>query len=230
MPVSARGNIRAEQGFTLIELLVTALLGIIVLLGAFNVFDSGLRASANVQDRTEVVQRGRTAMEQLTQELRSQTCLGPGYPAITYGDGNTIIFYANFGTGFAPEQRRLIYSPSADTLTEYSYQLNGTLPNVTPAPSPYRTRLLLTNATPSNSDQSFFHFYAFTGQDPITPSALLSVPLSSGDAARTVQIVAGFVVHPIRGRQNDRVATTFENQVYARTADPTDPVHSPQCI
>lgn len=252
-----RARLGDERGFTLIEMVMATALGMVVFTVALNVFDNGRRASARVQDRTEVVQRGRTTMETLTKELHSQTCLGPGYPAIVYADANRVTFYANVGPAdwnraypaapitdpatFRPERFDLVFANS--TVTEYAYlPLTSTswVPPANPAgwtpgysATPIRTRVLATNLTTAKDAQGnavpFFRYYAFSASDPIEPTNLLTAPLSDADRSRTVQILLSFVAHPANP-QSDFVSTTFQTQVYARTADPTDPTHSPQCI
>lgn len=220
---------REEAGFTLVELLVTLVIGVIVLMAGFTIFDAGGRATARVQDRTALVQTGRTVMEQVTQMLRSQVCLGLNLPAITQADNNSITFYTDVGDeSFVPQRRQLIFSGS--TLTEYDYDGTGTAPNMTFPITPTRTRVLATNLANVPSTP-FFRYYAFTGPNPVTPTLLLTTPLSTGstgDAARVVQIEVTYQVNP------DHAAykvppTPFDSVVYARTSDPTDPTHSPQC-
>jgi prepilin-type N-terminal cleavage/methylation domain-containing protein len=222
-------NVRSEQGFTLIELLVTLVIGMTVLLAAFSVFDAGGRATVRVQDRTYLVQSGRNILEQVTQMLRSQVCLGLNLPAITQADDNSITFYTDVGDEtFTPQRRRLVFAGS--TLTETEYDGTGNPPTVTFPATPTRTRVLATNLSPA-SGTPYLRYYAFTGTDPVTPSQLLTTPLSTGstgDAARVVQIDVSYAVNPEHAAYNVP-ATPFEGQVYSRTSDPTDPTHSPQC-
>jgi len=57
------------------------------------------------------------------------------------------------------------------------------------------------------------------------------VPLSAADAARVVQIRVSFSALPSRGGSSASTAgEPFSANVYIRTADPTDPDHSPLCI
>lgn len=226
---AARRGATGERGFTLVELLVTISVGMVVLFAVFGLLDVSLRASSRVQDRTDVVQRGRNAMEQITQELRSQTCLGSGYPALTQADSNSMTFYADLGDEtFTPQKRTLTYS--AGTIVERLYPMTGgTLPNVTFAATPSRTRTLITNIAPV-SGTPVFRYYKFTLTDPITPSVLMTTPLSAADLANTVRIAVSFVAQPLQGTANNSVSTTFENYVYVRTSDPTDPQRSPACL
>ena len=46
-----------------------------------------------------------------------------------------------------------------------------------------------------------------------------------------VKIAVSFDARPGRRRAaKNRTDTTFEGDVFVRTADPTDPEHSPQCL
>jgi prepilin-type N-terminal cleavage/methylation domain-containing protein len=220
---------RSEQGFTLIELLVTLVIGMTVILAAFSVFDAGGRATVRVQDRTALVQSGRTILEQVTQMLRSQVCLGLNSPAITQGDNNSITFYTDVGDeSFVPQRRMLVLS--GGTLTETDYDGTGTPPNMTYPTTPTRTRVLGTNIK-NVSGTPFIRYYTFTGTSPITPSLLLPTPLSvgsTGDAARVVQLDISFATNPEHSNYSGS-STPFEGVVYTRTSDPTDPTHSPQC-
>jgi type II secretory pathway pseudopilin PulG len=235
MPVIARlrARLRDEHGFTLVELVVTCAIGVTLLLATFMVFDSALRAQTRVTDRTEQVQRGRVAMEQIVQQLRSQVCLGPGYPAVEYGDASSVRFYADLAhSDFVPQRRELVFANGTLTERVYSGRANpGGTPPYTFGTTPTRTRVLLDRIQlrrQGGATVPFFTYYAFNGDDPIRPSAELPVPLSAADRARVVQMRVSFLVQPSRPADNE--GEPFSTNVYVRTADPTDPDHSPLCI
>jgi type II secretory pathway pseudopilin PulG len=217
MPVTGalaaiRRRLAREEGFSLPELLVTCLIGTMVLLVSFSMFDSGQRANARVQDRVEIQQKGRTAMEQVIQQLRSQTCMGVNQPAIVQGDSSSITFYADMDEeAYRPEKRRLTLA--GGLLTEEVWTGTGTAPNVTYPVTPARTRVLLRDAVPVDGSTPFLRYYEFDGTAPVTPSRLLAVPLTTG--------ATGKAATP---------AVPFETYTYVRTADPLDPTHSPQCL
>ncbi|MDQ3611366.1 MAG: prepilin-type N-terminal cleavage/methylation domain-containing protein [Actinomycetota bacterium] len=224
-----------EGGFTLVELLVSCVLGMIVLGGAFTVLQVAFAQGERVSQRVDTVQRGRITMEQITRQLRSQVCLGPGYPAVTQGDSNSVTFYADLGTGdFKPEQRRLRYTGSA-IVEEIFPWISGTLPDkavFASTPSGRRTLIegVTQNVASNGIPTPIFRYFAFATTDPIRPSLLLSAPLSKFDMARTVQIDVSFLAQPLKGDPNDKVKTVFENSIFVRTSDPGDPERSPQCI
>ena len=118
-------------------------------------------------------------METITQELRSQVCLGPGpgLAAVTAGDGNFVEFYADLGDNnsrtapgtdvFRPDRFRLTYDPAAKTVVEQVYQGAGT-PPYSMTFTLRRTRTLLQNVD-LVSGKPFFRYFAFTGTEPIAP-------------------------------------------------------------
>lgn len=218
-----------QRGFTVVELLVATTIGVGVLLGAFALSSSFQHAQTKVSDRSDAIARGRTAMEQLVQQLRSQVCLGPGYPAITYGDGNRVVFYADLeNRAFVPEQRELSYANGSITERAWRGTQTGSQPPFTFDRTPWRTRVVLDHVQPQGS-APFLRYYMFDGSDPIRPSRLLSTPLSASDAARVVLITVAYGSLASRGG-SATTAEPFTANVYVRTADPTDPDHSPLCI
>jgi prepilin-type N-terminal cleavage/methylation domain-containing protein len=245
-------RLRDERGFTLIELLVASTIGIFVLFGALTILETSQRAQATVSDRSEAIARGRTAMEQLVQQLRSQVCIGAGSPAIVYGDGSRVTFYAdltNVYTGtpsandFVPAKRDLIYANGS--ITEYLYpgtpitnSGNGgrrgersSMP-YTFATTPSRTRVVIDRIAlrrEAGADVPLFKYYAFDESDPIRPSRLLATPLSATDRDNVVQVTINLQSLPSRlGSRHP--GEPFTADVFVRTADPTDPEHSPLCL
>jgi prepilin-type N-terminal cleavage/methylation domain-containing protein len=237
----SRVDPRGEAGYSLVELLVAMMVGSVVLMAIFLIIDTLVVQSARVQDRIDNVQRGRAAMENMTQTLRAQVCLGAGIPAITQADDNSVTYYADLGDeNFTPNKYRLVYDPatSGGTITEYVYQGSGTPPAMTFPNNPTRQRTLITNATrytdPStNQVVPVFRYYAFTSQ-PVTPNQLQTTPLdgspsstAANAAAKTVKVSISFTANPTR--QTNKTQSLFQNYVYVRTSDPSDPDHSPQC-
>lgn len=224
-----RRRLRDRRGFTVVELLVATTIGVGVLLAAFTLSSALLHAQTRISDRSESIARGRTAMEQIVQQLRSQVCLGPGYPAITYGDDNHITFYADLANRtFVPQRRDLQLSGGALTELDYDGTATGAQPPFSFSSTPSRRRVIL-DRIQLQSGVPFFRYYMFDGRDPIRPSRLLATPLSASDAQRVVQVTVSFAALPSRGGSGT-IAEPFTANVYVRTADPTDPDHSPLCI
>ena len=223
------GLCRDERGFTLVELLASMAVGMVVLFAIFGLLDYTVTAQHKVEDRVDAVQRGRNAMETITQQLRSQICLGPGYPAITSGDANSVTFFTDLGGDTPKLQRRTItFNSATGTVTETDWNMTGSIPT-NPTYTLARTMNLATNLVGVNGT-NFFRYYGFT-PDPVTPSKALGPTLSDSEEAQVVKIGVSFVARPTRGGNlTNQVPTTFQNDVYVRTSDPSDPDHSPQCI
>ena len=230
-----RERLRDERGFTLIELLMSTAIGVGVLLTAFTLSTALLHAQTKISDRSEAIARGRTTMEQLVQQLRSQVCLGSGYAAISYGDASHIIFYADLAnTTFTPQKRDIQFANGAVTEKDYSGTPSTGLPPFTFSATPVRTRVINDNLVLQKSggvDVPFFTYYGFDAGSPIRPNNQLAVPLSASDAAKVVQIRVSFAAKPSRGGSSaSSTGEPYTANVYVRTADPTDPDHSPLCI
>ena len=71
-------DIRGDAGFTIVELLVTVLIGTVVLFALFGLVDVALRSQQRVDGRVDSNSRGRLAMEQMVQDLRSSVCVQNG--------------------------------------------------------------------------------------------------------------------------------------------------------
>lgn len=228
-----RRRLRDERGFTVVELLVSTSIGVAVLLGTFAIFDSALLAQTRVDDRTDSIARGRTAMEQIVQQLRSQVCLGPSLPAIEYGDDDEVRFYADLAsTTFVPERRVLTYAGGALTQRDYAGRASGGSPPYTFSASPSRTRVILdrmTLASLSGTPIPFFTYYGFDGSTPPQPTREFPVPLSDADRAQVVQMRVSFMALPARASSSS-TGEPFTAEIFVRTADPSDPEHSPLCI
>jgi Tfp pilus assembly protein PilW len=229
----SRLRLHEQHGFTLVELLMTTVVGMIVLLATFTIFDRALHAQTRVDDRSDSISRGRTALEQVVQQLRSQVCLGPGYPAVVYGDGSHVTFYADLAsTNFVPQKRDLTFSGGTLTERDYNGSPSSGNPPYTFSSTPARTRVLGTNLIQQKNGTTtvpYFTYYSFNSANPVRPANLLAVPLSATDMARVVQISVAFAALPARG-VTSLSAEPFTANVFVRTADPTDPEHSPLCI
>jgi prepilin-type N-terminal cleavage/methylation domain-containing protein len=230
-----RSRLRSERGFTLTELLLAVSIGTIVMLAAVNLIDASVRASDEVLNRVDGLQKGRTALEQLTQRIRAQVCPDKNTPALVAGADSSMTFYSEMnGTTdasgsplFAPEGRRLTLS--SGRLTEEIWNTLASPFANTFAAAPNTNRVMADAISPT-SGVPLFRYYAFVGNDPAKAELLLTTPLSATDRARVVKIAVAFDSRPTKlGSQANRIDTSFESEVFVRTADPSDPEHSPQC-
>jgi prepilin-type N-terminal cleavage/methylation domain-containing protein len=231
-------RVRAEEaGMTLIEILVSLTIGLIVLMAGFRLLDRSVAVSHEVADRQEAVQRGRQAMELMTRQLRSQVCLGENAEPITYGDPYTVTFYADLGDGSTNVERRtLAYQAPAGEPARLVEQVEpgvGTYPDLTFDPESAGVRVLIDGVEPvlaGEAEQPVFRYYAFDEGNPTGDLVELPTPLTADDASRTVMVQIAFVTLPDRVAPRDRDATTLQDNVYVRIADPTRPLEGPRCI
>ena len=222
-------RLRSESGMTLMELLVTCVIGMVVLLSLGNLLDASGRASAGVQDRVDSLQRGRTAIESITQRLRSQVCLSSSLPAVAKAEANEMWFYTdlrnNTAAAFAPEARKISYVAGASgqngSIVEEEYDNIVLSPSSAPTPTgtrdatfgqaPSRTRTIIadialapdTDDRDQDSDKAeirpLFEYYRFIGVDPATPNDRLTAPLTAAQLPRVVRIAVAFDARPSRG-------------------------------
>jgi hypothetical protein len=231
-----RRHLADASGYTLVELLMATVIGIGVLMVTYELSDAVLHAQTQISDRTESIARGRTAMEQIVQQLRSQVCLGPGQAAIAYGDDHHLTFYADLAdTTFVPEERDLDFSGGALTENDYAGSPSAGATPYTFSAVPSRTRViaddLLLQLDSSGAQVPFFTYYSFDNNTPVRPDNQLATPLDPGDAARVVLIRVSFAALPTRGGSSaSSPGEPFSSNVFVRTADPSDPARSPLCI
>jgi Flp pilus assembly pilin Flp len=219
-------RLRSERGFTIVEVLVAASVGSLVMIGIFDLLDTSLKQSTGVNARIDSTQRGRTGMETLTRELRSQVCFSPGGTtsavSLTYADPYKVTFYAfNGTTAFRPDRRTLWWDTNSDSLKETVEPGVGT--PVTSFGTPV-TRVIATNIKPpakpppngSVSDDIFKYFHT-------NGSALGATPLSATDLAHVGLIKIAFKTNTgVVGNTSGNTYTSYESQVFVRTADPNN--------
>ena len=236
-------RLRAEDGMTMMEVLVAATAGFVVLAAALGLLDSSLRLSSGAMQKTDAMQRGRLAMDRITQPLRSQVCLNLTTPAILPGaTADSVTFYSDFGQGLAtdrPNKKTLTFDAATSTITEST--IKGVGPNGGPftfdgAPG---KNLLLERAARQkvkvagvDQDVPFLRYFAYqqTGNPPRwTATQVLTPPLSAAAAARVARIEVAFTAAPTGGT-GAKHTTNLEDQVSVRHADPNLTVPDPMCV
>lgn len=215
---------------TLVELIVGLSVGLVVLFASFAVLGRATEASHEIADRQEAVQRGRTAMDLITRQLRSQVCLGEGAEPITYGDANSVSFYADLSDGSQNVARRtLTFVPPAGgtpgRIVEDVRFGQGIYPDLTFPSSADTSRVLLGGAdravTSGGAERPVFSYFAFQPGSPTGDLQQLPVPLSADDASRAIMVQVAFMTLPDRERPRDADSLTLQDNVYVRIADPT---------
>ena len=227
--LAQRIRLGREDGFSLTELLVSIPIGVVLLTAVLMMMRVSVRQSAAVTDRTEAVQRGRTAMERVTRQLRSQVCPTTTGSSLTTADANTLTLYVDMtGGSSAPERRTITYDPAAQTLTEYEYVASsGTWPNQTFPGTPTRQRQLLNNVT-AVSGVPFFRYYQYDSNGNVS-STPMTTPVAAGNLPRVVNVAVSFVSRP-RKTATNAPTTTFQGEASMRTSDPNNPTENARCL
>ena len=212
-----RARLREENGFTLVELLAAMVVGSVVLFAVLGLLDRVVRIQARTVDQIETTDRGRVAIDRISQQLGSRICLGR--PSLVAADGNSVEFYASLapetaGVQLVAQRRRLTFSGAAIGEEMWTSNPPQAAPNVPPAATttPTISRQLVAGVGQLGTTP-VFRYYANEG-DPARPTQLLATPLSAGDLRRAVLVDVTFTA---RGRRGD-VATQYGNQILTRSA------------
>jgi len=220
-----------ENGFTLVELLVAMLVGLIVMFAALVVMDGSWRIQSRTADTIDATDRGRLAMDRITQQLDARVCVpavtvAPVLPAagslITATD-NQIEFYASVTSDTAPrlvfERRRLTYRPATSDILLETWTATADPPVRPPANTapPTRTKIVAAGVRPTTSGTPvppIFAYYAF--DTTITPSLAtlkLTPPLTPTQLDSVALVKVDFVA---QGRQ-PTTGTELQNDSLTRS-------------
>ena len=235
-------RLRANHGFTVVEVLVAMSIGLVVITGMLTLLNTTTRLNTGVVTKTDAMQRGRVAMDLLTQQVRSQVCLDRDHPAIVAGDDNSVTFYADFTDAGRTAKRRVTFD--GKKITAYRWDapaaVSPILDTSFPA-APTATQLVLENATrqvdTANQPIPFFRYYAY-GKDAngiLRPDTKLATPLDADAASRVVRIDISYLALPPKGSDSAK-GVNLSDQVMVRHVDQNaqldDPaaVPEPNCI
>jgi hypothetical protein len=233
-------RLRNQDGFTVMEVLTAVTVGFVVLSATLALLESSLRFDLGVMSKTDAMQRGRLAMDSVTQDLRSQVCLDYDNPAVLTGSGeDAVTFYGDFTEqGQRPSKRRLAFDPVKKIIVSYVYAAPVTAPlplKVTDFPSsPTGTRLVLEDVTrqvaQDGTNVPFLRYYANRkdADGVYRPNEQLAAPLSADDAKRVARIEISFLSRPTRATDSKQ-AVNLTDQVMARHLDPNVSLN-PKCV
>ena len=212
-----RARLADEDGFTLVELLAALVVGMIVLFAVFGLLDTAVRLQAKTIDRIDTTDRGRLAIDRISQGLQSRICLG-NHPSLVEGDDDHVEFYASL----APEsstvrlivQRREI-AVVGTSIREQVWTSNPPVgpPNLPPASSttPTSSKEIVTGVRQTQTTP-VFRYYARDGAGG-EPTVLLATPLSAVDLRRAELVEVTFTA---QGKGSD-VSTAYTNQILTRS-------------
>jgi len=232
-------RLRQEEGFTLMEVLMATLVGFVVLAATMGLLESTVKLNTGVMGKTDAMQRGRLAMDKITQQLRSQVCLDLDNPAILLGGtSDSVSFYADFSSADGkkpPQKRTLTLDTTKRSITSQIFKTTVLKPLPTSYPaSPSAVDPVLENVGPAKDSAGatlpFLTYYAYqTVNGHPEPTQLLTTPLNKAAAARVARIDINFSVRPT-GAKNDKQAVSVSDQIVARHADPNLSVPDPACV
>ena len=218
-----------QDGMTLVELLVSMTLGLVILTGIMALVQTSQHVTTTNTERSDATQKGRIAMDQLIQGLRSQVCLKANATAaqttVTAGSDSSVTFFANIAapdsaksgmpSAFAP--KLITFTYATGTITQQTYDsvlVSGayTFPTLT------STKQILTGASQMNTTP-IFRFYGYKTDGSIDPTPL-PTPLATADLPKVAKIDINYVSKPSDNTTNKRVQVEFEDSVTLRLLFP----------
>jgi prepilin-type N-terminal cleavage/methylation domain-containing protein len=232
MPGMSR-RLRSEGGFTLPELLTTMWIAGVIMLAAFALVDFVMKRTAEAEQRVEATQRGRTGMDMITRQLRSQVCLTAATPPIVDGTADSITFYTDLGNSTAsslPEKHTLTFNAAAGTMTETVQKPNATNP-VTWKAATTKTMIagIARDKTSAGLDIPVFQYRGF--DNTTTPvqisSTNLAVPLLANANNGNVAMVKITFRSVARRTPRSEVSFAIADDVYSRVINPNPPDEAP---
>jgi Tfp pilus assembly protein PilW len=215
-----------RRGFTVIELIVTMGIAMIVLSAAGRLIVVTQASNARIEGRVDASQRGRTAIEAMTQELRAMVCLPDQTAPVVSATPDSITWYADLdaNTTFNQEQRRLtaVRDASGNLTSIVEERWIGVTPPTNTAAN--RKRTLITNIKdkrdPSNNNaiEPVFSYYAYPDGAATTPTTQLAGTVLAADLRKIVRVDIAFrALASTRNNIDSKQAADFEDSVYART-------------
>jgi hypothetical protein len=246
-------RLRDEAGMTLMELMTAITVGMIVMFAMFALLDNTVRMNTNAMAKTDAMQRGRIALDVMTQELRSQVCLeNLAGPAIVPGASSTTVeFYSDFSNGdgtVPPTKRKLSFDPNTGDITTAIH----TATKLEPGPNdftvaPTSKLMRLENAALQRdglgAEIPFLRYYAYRwidladGTKRPEASYELVPPIDATEARRVARIDVTLVAQPLAADDRTK-GVNMTDQVMARHSDPNlakwDPANptlpDPRCV
>jgi prepilin-type N-terminal cleavage/methylation domain-containing protein len=225
-------RLRSEGGFTLPELLTTMWIAGVIMLAAFALVDFVMKRTAEAEQRVEATQRGRTGMDMITRQMRSQVCLNVA-PPIVQGTADSIQFYTDLGNSTAsslPERHTLTFNAAAGTMTEAVEKPNATNPVTWKAPT---TKIMLSGITrdtdAAGNPIPIFQYRGFDNtKTPVQISTNnLAVPLQATGNAGKVAVVKITFRSVARRTPRSQVSFAIADDVYSRVINPNPPDQAP---
>ena len=253
-------RLRDERGVTLPEVLVSVTIAVIISLATFALIETVMRRAGDISARVDSTQRGRSAMDFITRQLRSQVCVQATAPAMADDRAfyavtpTSVTFFSDLSdesikTGNTlrnPELRSISFENDKLIERRWAGTATGTAQSPTfsftyPA-TPAQTRVLADDISAVDKTVDgqplIFHFYYYRDADsnPATPPVLdgeydSRSALTPAQATVITKVEVAFRANPARGKATDLGRTVFRNTVYSRLADPNNLLNpNPVCV
>jgi Tfp pilus assembly protein PilV len=221
-----RARLAGEAGFTLVELLTAMVIGMVVVFAAFALMERSFSASTQVADRVDAIARGRTAMDDVTRQLRSQVCVAAKLPLLS-ATATSATFTTDLTDGSQPlktERRTLTFAPAANgwSLTEQDHAMTAGPPTsstVAWASTPTRSVSLITGIAPDGTTP-FLQYFGYDNTKTPPEYKEFTSPLSAADLQNVTQIRVSFAVAPEHSSTSASRKATLTDQVVLPQADP----------
>lgn len=111
-------------GFSLLEVLLASATAVVILLGAYTVYESGQATYARTEQRTDIQQNARAALDTLVRQIRmaGYAALNSVQNPIVIGDANVLVIRGDVRLAGLP-------TPGVDTLFAVRTTANGDCPS-----------------------------------------------------------------------------------------------------
>ena len=232
-------RLRNQDGFTVMEVITAMTVGLVLLGSTLTLLSSSIRLNTGVVAKTDAMQRGRLAMDAVTQQLRSQVCFDMDTSAIVEGsDESHVTFYSDYTAEDDAPIKRTIRITGRGIVSD---RFNPPTPlPVDFKPDNYKdipdtSNLVLENAAllwdeDENEVVPFLKYYAYQEVGGLlTPTQELAPPLDEAEAARAARVEITYVSRPT-GASDGKKNVTLNDQVMARHSDPNLAVPDPRCV
>jgi Tfp pilus assembly protein PilW len=211
-------------------------IGLVVMFAALKLLDTATRQNARVQKRATSIQQSRFALDEVVRRLRSQTCIQPNdttlLPPVEAASATSVRFYADFSDGSSttlPERHTLTVGTDG-RLTDAINKGTGT--RTTLAFSGTTTTRAVADGVIGTTTAPIFQYYGFDTSTPPTATqplnSLSSPTVATADLPKIARIVVTLAANG-EGTPDRKLATTMQDEVFVRLADPDDAAPTPKC-
>lgn len=211
-----------EDGYTLIELMVALTAGIVVFAGLTMVVMATMHQSTRTQNRVHATQEARLVLQRIVTDLHSSCVAAEVAPVQPNSGANSIAYVYQTGSGAAltPVLHEVVLSGTNLNMLTYP-ATSGSTPSWTFSTTASASKTMMSNVAPVATGAPVFSYYAYgsTGTVSATP---LTTPLSSTDAAKTVQVNVALKVNTRNAPNPDtKGGAIVQNQAFLRFSPPS---------